>query len=77
MTATVQLSDQELADLQSLTRQQDATAALRAAMQEYIRYAKRMRLKSMAGKLDIDDNWQQLEERELREQDESGFAGPD
>jgi hypothetical protein len=71
MTATVNLSEQEWAELKSLTQEADAESAVRSAMNQYVRYAKRQRLKSLAGTIDLDDNWQELEQREMREQDES------
>ena len=49
MTTTVQLSDEELADLKELTNQSDAAAAVRAAMQDYVRYARKTAIKTAVG----------------------------
>jgi len=40
-------------------------------MAEYLRFARRMRLKMLSGQVQMEDNWQSLEEAELREQDGS------
>lgn len=71
MTATVDLTEQEIAELKDLTRESDPAAAVRVAMAEYLRYAKRMRLKELSGRLTMDENWLDLESAE----DESG-GGP-
>ncbi|MCG8585476.1 MAG: hypothetical protein MI757_12260 [Pirellulales bacterium] len=71
MVTNIELSDQELADLKELTNQQDAAEAIRAAMLDYLRYARRMQLKELSGRVQLTDNWQKLEQAEL---DEHGTA---
>ncbi|MFN7291948.1 MAG: hypothetical protein ACK5T6_15275 [Pirellula sp.] len=39
--------------------------AIRVAMRDYIRYARRMRLKQLSGQVEMIDNWGQLEESEV------------
>lgn len=75
METTIHLSDAEVSDLKDLTREGDTTAALRTALVEYIRYAKRMRLKELSGRVEIEDNWQTVERMELEEaeRDQNGF----
>jgi hypothetical protein len=68
MTTVLKLPDDELAELQKLTRKKDAAAAVRMAMREYIRYAKRMQLKKLAGKVTMRENWAELEKLELDSQ---------
>jgi hypothetical protein len=65
LVTTIQLSEQELADLKELTKQNDPEAAVRAAMQDYLRYARRMQLKQLSGQVQMQDNWQELEDAEL------------
>jgi hypothetical protein len=67
MTTLVELTDQELADLKYFTQLEDETAAVRQAMTEYLRFARRMRLKTMSGQVAMEDNWQTLEAAELRD----------
>lgn len=57
MIATVELTDAELADLRALTHAADAQSAVRSALDEYRRYARRMLLKDLSGKVVMDDNW--------------------
>jgi hypothetical protein len=64
MTATINLNDEELKDLRDLTRIDDATGAIRSALDEYRRYARRMRLKELSGQVAMDDNWHALEAAE-------------
>jgi len=65
MATSIELSEQELAELRDLTEQSDSMEAIRVAMRDYIRYARRMRLKQLSGQVEMIDNWRQLEESEL------------
>ncbi|HZJ15303.1 MAG TPA: hypothetical protein VFD27_09650 [Chthoniobacteraceae bacterium] len=64
MTATVHLTDEELNDLQELTHVDSAEGAVRTALDEYRRYARRMRLKEMSGQVAMQDNWRVMEDAE-------------
>jgi hypothetical protein len=68
MTTMLDLTEKELSELKDLTKEKDASAALRLALVEYIRYAKRMRLKELSGQVEMDDNWRNIEQRELDSQ---------
>jgi hypothetical protein len=74
MSTTVQLTDQELADLKELTKQDDPSAAVGTAMYDYVRYARRMQLKQLSGHVQIQDNWQELEAAEM--ESERDVTGP-
>jgi metal-responsive CopG/Arc/MetJ family transcriptional regulator len=65
MVTSIELSEQELAELRDLTEQSDSLEAIRVAMRDYIRYARRMRLKQLSGQVEMIDNWGQLEESEV------------
>jgi len=75
MPTVVELTEQELADLKAFTQQPDAAAAVRLAMTEFLRFARRMRLKELSGQVQMEENWQELEASELREQ--NGQPGTD
>ena len=77
MTTTIHLSEEELADLKELTKQTDPEAAIRAAMQDYVRYARRMQLKQLFGHVQIQDNWQELEAAEMESQRDTHGPGAD
>jgi hypothetical protein len=66
MPTIVDLSDQEIAELKAFTKQAEPVAAVRSAMTEYLRLARRLQLKSLSGQVAMDDNWQALEAAELR-----------
>jgi metal-responsive CopG/Arc/MetJ family transcriptional regulator len=65
MVTSIELSEQELAELRDLTEQSDSMEAIRVAMRDYIRYARRMRLKQLSGQVEMIDNWRKLEESEV------------
>ena len=65
MVTSIELSEQELAELRDLTEQSDSMEAIRVAMRDYIRYARRMRLKQLSGQVEMINNWRQLEESEV------------
>ena len=71
MVTSIELTEQELAELKELTNQTDAVEAVRAAMHDYIRYARRMRLKQLSGRVEMNDNWRQLEQAELNGESQS------
>jgi len=64
MTAQVHLSDEELNDLRELTQVADAEGAVRSALTEYRRYARRMKLKEISGQVMMQDNWRVMEDAE-------------
>jgi hypothetical protein len=64
MNASIELSDQEIADLRELTNESEPNRAVRIAMAEYLRYARRMRLKAISGQVTMEDNWRHLESAE-------------
>ena len=66
MSTTIDLSEQELVELRSFTNESDPATAVRVAMREYLRFARRMRLKELSGKVTMEDNWRELEAAELR-----------
>ena len=67
MTAAIELTNEEFEELKTLTNRDDPNAAIRVATDEYVRYAKRMRLKDLSGRVQMDDNWRELENVELSE----------
>lgn len=73
MSTNVELTEQELAELKRFTNESDAAVAVRRAMSEYLRFARRMRLKELSGRVEMDDNWHALEAAELK----APHAGPE
>jgi hypothetical protein len=73
----VQLTDKELAELKELTKQADPSAAVLTAMHDYLRYARRMQLKQLSGRVRIQDNWQELEAAEMESEVDVNEPGVD
>lgn len=57
MSTVVDLNETEARELLDLTQQPDLVHAVKLAMAEYIRHAKRMQLKRLSGKVTIEDHW--------------------
>jgi hypothetical protein len=68
MSTMIDLTDDELEELKALTQLPDAVSAVRFAATEYLRFAKRQRLKELSGRVEMEENWQDLEEAEMKEQ---------
>jgi hypothetical protein len=75
MSTVVELTEDELAELKALTKESDDSTAIRFAMTEYLRHARRMQLKAMSGEVTMDENWQALEESEVRDQNGGSTTG--
>lgn len=76
MTAELNLTAEEIADLKQLTDQSDIASAVQVAMREYLQYARRQELKSLSGRIEMQDNWRELEALEMRRPDEPAGLGP-
>ena len=68
MTTTIDLADDELAELRDITQENDPAAAAHTAIREYLRHARRTRLIELSDVVEMEANWQQLEALELSEQ---------
>ena len=67
MSITIEMSAQEIAALKQLTRLEDDAEAILQAAREFLRLGRLRELKAASGKVDFQLNWQELEDRELRE----------
>lgn len=77
MDTLLQLTREELSEVQQLTQENDPLSALQHAVREYIRYAKRMRLKELANQVEMQDNWKSLEDAEMDSQNGRLQSGAD
>jgi hypothetical protein len=64
MPTVVDLTEQELAELRAATKEADPATAIRTAMIEYLRYVRRMQLKALSGRVQMQENWPVLERAE-------------
>ncbi len=69
MSITIDLTAQEVAALKQITKlDNDAEAVLKAA-REFLRLSRLRELKAVSGKVELEDNWKELEGLELGEAD--------
>ena len=69
MRTTMRLDDKLIKELMAVTGARTKTEAIHLAISEFIRRKKLEGLKALSGKIRIADNWQELEELELKEQE--------
>jgi len=67
MRTTLDVDRELLEEIEKLTREKSPSKAVSKALREYIRRQKVEELIALAGKVDLIDNWRELEERELEE----------
>jgi hypothetical protein len=77
MATIVDLTDQEIAELKQFTNEEDVETAIRTAMREYLRYVRRMQLIKSSGRVKIQDNWMELENRERKPSKDDSRPGTD
>lgn len=77
MTTVVDLTAEEIADLKELTKESDVAAAVRAATVAYLRQARRQRLKTLSGRVEMQENWDKLENTELNSGNEDPGSSAD
>jgi len=70
MRATLNISDELVAEVQRLSGQKSKTKAIETAMTEYIRRKKIEQLLALRGAVAVDYDWQAEEDRELAVQEE-------
>ena len=67
MRITIELQAQELAALRQITQLENDAAAVVKAAREFLRFSRLRQLKAASGKVEVEDNWEHLEELELGE----------
>jgi len=67
MRTTINIDDRLFGELMRRTGARTKTAAVRAALEEFIRLKRREDLLSLHGKLDFDVDWAELRELEIQE----------
>ena len=71
MRTTINVDDHLFEELMRRTGARTKTAAVRIALEEYIRLMRVRELISLRGKVDIADNWRELRELEIQEMKET------
>ncbi len=67
MSVTVTLTSEELAQIKQITKLDSDCHAVEKAAREFLRLSGLRQLKAVSGKVDFEDNWQELESLELDE----------
>jgi Arc/MetJ family transcription regulator len=77
MRTTVDMDEKMVKEAMKLTGSRSKTEAINRVLSEFLRQRRREELKALPGKIRIEDNWRETEERELKAQArrERGFHG--
>jgi Arc/MetJ family transcription regulator len=67
MRTTLNIDDSLLKELLKCTREKSKTKAITIAIKDYLKKKNLKKILSYQGDLDIENNWQQLEDEELKE----------
>ena len=65
MRTTLTIDDVQAQDLMQATGQSSAVAAIRQALDDYLRQARKKKVLALRGQVQIDDNWRQLRALEV------------
>jgi metal-responsive CopG/Arc/MetJ family transcriptional regulator len=72
MRATLNIPDDLMKQVQAAAGERSKTRAIVKAMESYVQQKKMDVLRGLRGKIDIDFDWQEAENRELMVQEEQG-----
>ncbi|CAN5627663.1 MAG: type II toxin-antitoxin system VapB family antitoxin [Rubrobacteraceae bacterium] len=67
MRTTLDINDKLLEDAVELSGEKTKTAAVEAALKEYVRLRRKEMLLSLPGTIQIEDNWRELRQMEIDE----------
>jgi len=65
MSINIEMTAQEIASLKQITKLENDAEAVTKAAREFLRLSRLRELKAVSGKVDFENNWQELEQREL------------
>ncbi len=65
MLVTVDVPDETVEDLTTLTEESNPAVALGIAASEYVRYLQRLKLLDLAGMVEMTESWKELDQAEL------------
>lgn len=67
MRTTVNIDEEKGKELMQLTAASSMSKAIQRALAEYLEMKRKKQLLALRGKLDIDDNWQELRNRDAQD----------
>lgn len=65
MRTTLTIDDSQIQDLMQVTGRSSAVAAIRQALDEYLRQSRKKKVLALRGQVQIADNWRELRALEL------------
>jgi len=65
MSINIEMTAQEIASLKQITKLENDAEEVTKAAREFLRLSRLWELKAVSGKVDFENNWQELEKREL------------
>ena len=77
MRTTLTVDDFQAADLMALTGKKSAVAAIRQALDDYLRQARKQKVLALRGQVALDDTWRSLREADIaRQSKQAGLVIP-
>ena len=73
MRATLSIPDDLIEDLVKETGAKTKTQAITRAIEDYLKKRRLEKLLSLQGKLDLEDNWKEIEAQEIKELQRNGI----
>jgi Arc/MetJ family transcription regulator len=67
MRTTLDVDPKLIAEAERLTGEASASKAVNAALKEFVRKRKLKELRAMLGTMELEDNWREMEEKELED----------
>ncbi len=74
MRTTLTIDDMQAEDLMQATGQSSAVAAIRQALDDYLRQARKKKVLALRGQVQIEDNWRDLRALEVAKDTRKGNA---
>ena len=65
MRTTLTLDDQLIEHLMQVTGENNHTAAIKRALQDYLQYIRKQKLLALRGAVDVENNWRELRQKML------------
>ena len=74
MRTTLTIDDVQAEDLMQATGQSSAVAAIRQALEDYLRQARKKKVLALRGQVQVEDNWRDLRALEIAKDKRQGNA---
>lgn len=65
MRTTITLDDQLIENIMQVTGENNHTATIKRALQDYLQYIRKQKLLALRGAVDVEDSWHELRQKML------------